>query len=313
MPCPAGAPPEGTRGGRHPPVRLALIGTGRAAHSLGGALAEAGHAVAQVAGRDAAAASALAARLGARAVAPTAAARGVDGVVVAVADRAVAAVALEAAVGGSTGALWIHLSGILPAAVLRPAAAAAGGGDCLALHPLAVLDGTPRRLAGATVVLEGDGAAVARGRLLAEDLGARWAVIDAADKTAYHLAASLAAGHLLAMAGLAQAVAERAGLAPELRDGLWRLAAEAVGAGGARGAAALTGPAVRGDAASVAAHLNWLAERGDPSWREAYRAVAATILDLAGAAPAVRQRMAVLLAGGDDEGSVDERHADDRA
>jgi predicted short-subunit dehydrogenase-like oxidoreductase (DUF2520 family) len=202
----------------------------------------------------------------------TAAARGVDVLVIATPDDAVAAVA--AAVAPCAGTTVVHLSGSLGLGVLAPHTLRA------ALHPLVPLPnaevGAARLCSGVTFAVAGAPAA----HLMAESLGGRMVDVADADRAAYHAAACIAANHVVALLGQVERVAASVGLSLEAFLPLTRAAVDDVAALGPR--AALTGPAVRGDWATLSRHLDALPR----SERAGYQAGAALATQLASAAPA---------------------------
>jgi predicted short-subunit dehydrogenase-like oxidoreductase (DUF2520 family) len=181
----------------------------------------------------------------------TEAAAGVDVLVVATPDDAVAEVA--AAVRPDPSTVVLHLSGSLGLDALAPHPRRA------ALHPLVPLPtpkiGAARLGAGVTFAVAGDPVA----RAMAEALGGRAVEVADADRAAYHAAASIAANHVVALLGLTRAAV----------DDVERLGPRR----------ALTGPAVRGDFATLARHRDALA----PEERPAYNAGVGLALQLAGA------------------------------
>ena len=233
---------------------LRLIGPGRAGRSLCQALAARGWAVVGMFGRT----DDL-----------TEAAAGVDVLVVATPDDAVAEVA--AAVRPDPSTVVLHLSGSLGLDALAPHPRRA------ALHPLVPLPtpeiGAARLGAGVTFAVAGDPVA----RAMAEALGGRAVEVADADRAAYHAAASIAANHVVALLGQVERVAASAGLDLEAFLGLTRAAVDDVERLGPR--RALTGPAVRGDFATLARHRDALA----PEERPAYNAGVGLALQLAGA------------------------------
>jgi predicted short-subunit dehydrogenase-like oxidoreductase (DUF2520 family) len=120
------------------------------------------------------------------------------------------------------------------------------------LHPLCALPTRERgaaRLVGATYVVAGDDVA----RDLVASLQGRARTIRDEDRTRYHATAAVCANHVVALLGHVAALAASAGL--DLADFL-DLAAQALDDVAALGpGAALTGPAARGDVATVDAHL----------------------------------------------------------
>jgi predicted short-subunit dehydrogenase-like oxidoreductase (DUF2520 family) len=104
---------------------------------------------------------------------------------------------------------------------------------------------------------------------LATSLGGRTVVLRDEDRAAYHAAACIAANHVVALMAQVERVASSIGLDLETFLGLSRAALADVEALGPP--AALTGPAARGDHATLARHRAAL----DPSERAAYDACVA--------------------------------------
>jgi predicted short-subunit dehydrogenase-like oxidoreductase (DUF2520 family) len=247
---PRSSPVEPTR------PRLRIIGAGRAGGSLAGALGGAGWDVVGILGRrdD-----------------PRPAADGVDLVVIATPDAAIAEVA--AAVEPRPGVVVAHLSGVTGQRVFEGLTHA----RTAVLHPLVAMPdpdtGARRLAAGAWFAVAGD-ALVTRA---VGDLGGQWFEVAEADWVAHHAAAVIASNHVVAVLGQAERVAATAGVPFDVYLELVRATLDNVIELGP--AAALTGPAARGDEATVAAHLAAL----DPAEREGYAAVAELARRLAGA------------------------------
>jgi predicted short-subunit dehydrogenase-like oxidoreductase (DUF2520 family) len=237
---------------------IRIIGPGRAGTSLAAALSARGWAFCGFSGRG----DDL-----------SGAAHGVDVLVIATPDDAIAEVA--AAVEPVAGTTVAHLSGSLGLDALTPHPLRA------ALHPLVPLPngevGAARLCSGVTFAVAG--APVARE--IAECLGGRVVEVADGDRAAYHAAACIAANHVVALLGQVERVAATVGLDLESFLPLARAAVEDVAALGA--GAALTGPARRGDWATLSRHLDALPE-GE---RAGYQAGAALATRLAQAAPAV--------------------------
>jgi len=145
----------------------------------------------------------------------------------------------------------LHMSGALGLDVLAPHRRRAS------LHPLAPLPsaevGRVRLRSGITFAVAGDPLAARLGRAL----GGRCIEIDDDHRAAYHAAACMAANHLVALLGQVERVAASAGLDV---DDFVPLALAALGDVADLGpAAALTGPASRGDEATLARHRAALA------------------------------------------------------
>jgi predicted short-subunit dehydrogenase-like oxidoreductase (DUF2520 family) len=175
---------------------------------------------------------------------PRAAAAGVDVVIIATPDAVVGEVA--AAIRPVASTVVLHLSGALGLDVLAPHERRAS------LHPLMPLPspevGRVRLRTGITFAVAGDTMATRLGRAL----GGRCIEIDDDHRAAYHAAACITANHLVALLGQVQRVADSAGLG---LDAFMALAAATLQDVADLGpAAALTGPAARGDVATLAAH-----------------------------------------------------------
>jgi predicted short-subunit dehydrogenase-like oxidoreductase (DUF2520 family) len=266
--------------------RIGIIGAGRLGSTLARALAAVGWPVVAVASRQRSTAQALAARLpAARAATAQEVADAAEGVVLAVPDTAIAAVAR--AVRWHAGQAVVHTSGAESLAPLAPARAA--GALVGALHPLQTFasreEPAPLALfAGITCALEGDAALLPRLVALVRALGARPLLLPPEARAQYHAAAVFAANYVVTLLHLATdlwatfGVGEREATAALLP--LVRRAVDNVAAHGP--AAALTGPIARGDAATVAKHLAALAAVR-PDVLEAYVALAEATLALAAA------------------------------
>jgi predicted short-subunit dehydrogenase-like oxidoreductase (DUF2520 family) len=192
-----------------------------------------------------------------------------------------------ASVAGSirlySGQAIVHTSGLLPSSVLTPALAA--GAEAGSFHPLVAFAETEMAidaLRGATVAIEGDAGLLPLLADLAQAVGAQPVRVEADGKPAYHAAAVLAAGGFVALLDAIATLGRGAGLdesgslaiyGPLIRQAL--AAAERLGVAGA-----LTGPIVRGDAGTLAAHLDAL-ERLAPEAMELYAAAARRELAMA--------------------------------
>lgn len=226
-----------------PSVRV--IGPGRAGSSLAGALGAVGWEVRGLLGRN---------------DPITGAASDIDLLVIATPDGAIAEVASVVAPVGAT--VVAHLAGLHGLDVLAPHPRRA------AIHPLVAMPtaevGARRLRAGAAFAVAGDPLA----RRVVEDLGGRWFEVADEDRAAYHAAAVIASNHLVALLGQAERVGATAGVPLDAYLDLVRATVDNVAELGP--AAALTGPAARGDQAAIDAHLAALA----PDERAAYEAMA---------------------------------------
>ncbi len=197
----------------------------------------------------------------------TGAAHGVDVLVVATPDDVIAHVA--AAVIPEPTTTVVHLSGSLGLEALAPHPLRA------AVHPLVPLPngevGAERLGSGVTFAVAGAPAA----RAIVETLGGRLVEVADEDRAAYHAAACIAANHVVALLGQVERVAAAVGLDLDSFLPLTRAAVDDVAVLGA--SSALTGPARRGDWATLSRHLDALPK----SERAGYQAGAALATKLA--------------------------------
>jgi predicted short-subunit dehydrogenase-like oxidoreductase (DUF2520 family) len=215
-----------------------------------------------------------------------AAMRGVGLVFLAVQDRFLAPLAAELAAAevAPDGVRIAHLSGSLTAAAaLGPLAGR--GAVIFSLHPLqslADVEGAVKGLAGSWFTFEGDERGLAAAREIVADLGGRLVPLKAEDKPLYHAAAVVASNFFIALEDFAIRLMSGIGvdeesarqmLLPLIRGSFENLERQAP-------LAALTGPIVRGDDATIAAHLEALGEKF-PEEVETYRQLARLNLELA--------------------------------
>ena len=208
-----------------------------------------------------------------------------DVLIISTPDDAIAAAAQEAAALPwlHGGVLALHLSGAKSAAALD--ALAACGVRTGSLHPVfafADVETAVRTLPGQLCALEApDAAALAGLREVAAALGLRAFEMPSEQKARYHAALSAASNFSVALAAYAQnllqPLALPEALSRELVVNLMRQSVDNVAA--MPPAAVLTGPIVRGDEGTVAAHLAALSA----AEREAYGAWARQTLVLAAA------------------------------
>ena len=230
-----------------------LIGDGRAGGSLRAALVELGWECATVYRRG----DALAA-----------AARDVDVCIIATPDEVIQSVATEIE---PDGAVLMHLSGALGLDVLAPHRAAG-------LHPLVSLVNPmlgAAQLRSAWFAVAGDPIAT---ELAAELSGQSFPVADA-DRARYHAAAVIASNHFVALLGQVERLAVDLGIPFDVFVPLVQGSLDNVVEVGP--AAALTGPAARGDMDTIAAHRAALSEH-HPNELAAYDALVERAIRLRG-------------------------------
>lgn len=171
-------------------------------------------------------------------------------------------------------AVVLHASGSADPAGLAPLRAA--DHPCGTFHPLVALSdptNAPQTLRGAWIGVDGDDAARHVSERLAAAVGAHVLRIPPGEKPRYHAAAVFASNFPTVLMGLAEELLRDVGIPAEVaRQALHPLFASAVEnmrSGG--GAAALTGPIVRGDVDTIDRHLRAL--RAHPDMLDAYRAL----------------------------------------
>ena len=178
-------------------------------------------------------------------------------VILAVPDAAIA----DAARHVPPGPLVAHCSASAPLALL-------GEREAFSLHPLLAVTGAGTSFAGAGCAIAANAPrALAEGERLAGVLGMRMAEVRDEDRALYHAAASLAANFLVTLEGEAERLMALAGVDRAMLAPLARAALEAWAARGA--GAALTGPIVRGDEATVRRQRAAIAARAPellPMW-----------------------------------------------
>lgn len=135
-----------------------------------------------------------------------------------------------------------------------------GAHEAFSLHPLMTVTAEGASFAGATAAVAGaTGRALQAAETLARRLGMRPVRIADADRGAYHAAACIASNFLVALEGVAERLAQTAGLD---REPLAELVRATVANWAQLGAErALTGPIARGDEESVARQRATIAER----------------------------------------------------
>lgn len=170
--------------------------------------------------------------------------------------------AAAAAAPARACSLWLHTSGRFGLDVF---AAAGSGIRRGAIHPVAPIPDPAagvRALAGAPALVEGEPRAGRLLRRLCAMVGLVPIDVAAVDRVRYHAACALAANGLTALRAVVDRTFATAGVTPAasarlLADALMAAALRASSAAGP--AQALSGPVRRGDAATVAAHLEALA------------------------------------------------------
>ncbi|MGH2555784.1 MAG: Rossmann-like and DUF2520 domain-containing protein [Actinomycetota bacterium] len=266
---------------------MAVIGAGRVATALAVGLKRAGHRVVAASGRQPSRERAARFLAGAPFYDPAEAHKGARAaalVVIGVPDDFIAEVCSQLAERDAfhPEQRVLHLSGSVGLDAL--ARARSMEAEVLSLHPLQsfpdVEEGIARLPGSAIAVTAEDEDGFAHGERLARDVGGLPFRIADEVKPLYHAAAVFCSNYLVAVEGMAEHLFRLAGLEDPLPsfEPLARTALETTFARGPW--AALTGPAARGDAGTIAMNLTALAERA-PEAIPAYVALARVAADLA--------------------------------
>ncbi len=242
-------------GNTFPGLRIGVIGAGRVGPSVASALRAGGQQVAGVTARSQSGRERAAAMLpGVPLMDPRELVATCDLVLLAVPDREIGALATDLTDSWRPGQLVVHLSGARGPDVLAPAAER--GALTMSLHPVMTFTGTSldvQRLQGTPVAVTAPALAIPLGEALVRDWGGVPFILEESAKPLYHAALSHGANHLVTLISQAQDLLSQAGIEEPgtVMEPLVRAALE-----GAlqRGMGALTGPVVRGDQETIAAH-----------------------------------------------------------
>ncbi len=179
------------------------------------------------------------------------------------------------------GAVVLNTSGVISPSAYTDLRAL--GIACGTFHPLVPFPTAERGAAALRdgwIGIDGDATACATSRRLAAALGARTINIPAGNKAAYHTAAVMASNFPIVLAALATRLLSRAGVderaSAQVVEHLMRAAVANLAHGSAL--EVLTGPAVRGDAETMAMHRGAIAT--DPDAAAVYDALSRATLSL---------------------------------
>ena len=224
-------------------LSIAIIGVGRLGTALARRLSEAGYKVSKINSRG----SPRPKRLSA------------DVLWFCVPDAEIAAVARSSSKIEWERKFAFHSSGVLTSDVLDPLRRA--GASVASVHPLMTfVNGSVPKLAGVPFAIEGDPSAVRAARAIVRDLGGRPVGISKRDKVAYHAFATMICPLMVSLLAASERSAALAGISagdsrhrllPIVRQTLHNY--EKLGPAGA-----FSGPIVRGDTATIRAHLTVL-------------------------------------------------------
>jgi len=266
-----------------PRLRVGVIGAGRVGAVLAAALRHAGHEIVAVAGESDASRRRAADLLpGVPLRKPSAVAKAADLVLLTVPDDMLSNVVTMLAESGALrpGQHVAHTSGAHGLAVLEPAARV--GARPIALHPAMTFSGTAKdldRLSGCVFGLTAGPLERDLAESLVRDLGGRPTWVPEEMRTLYHAGLAHGANHLVTLVSEAMGMLAAAGV-DDTAGTLRPLLEAALDNALAHGDAALTGPIVRGDVKTVAAHVRQL-QRTNPDSLPSYLALARATLDRA--------------------------------
>lgn len=268
-------PSPASRPGR---LGVGVVGAGRVGAVLGAALRQAGHSVVGASGVSADSLERIDTLLpGVPVLEVPEVVRRAELVLLAVPDDALAdlVAGLAATRCWQPGQLVAHTSGRHGVAVLGPALAA--GAIPLALHPAMTFTGTSvdlARLADCTFGVTAPRPVLPVAQALVVEMGAEPVVIDETARPLYHAALAHAANHLVTLVAQAEDLLREAGVEDPGRM-LEPLTRAALDNALRLGDLALTGPVARGDARTVAGHLDELTRLASATGRadtlDAYR------------------------------------------
>ena len=195
-----------------------------------------------------------------------------DVIAIAVQDRLIGDAARSVAdrAGDIRGKLFFHTSGADPSSVLSPLEAR--GARVGSLHPLQTfpdIESAIDVLPDTSIFIEGDDKARQVLHFLGENLGAKVYVVSGEDKVYYHLAAVFVCNLVSALMQAGTGAMKRIDVDFEPFMPIIRATMKNIETKGPVGA--LTGPIVRGDDKTVAAHLKAMADM--PLHKEIYLAL----------------------------------------
>jgi predicted short-subunit dehydrogenase-like oxidoreductase (DUF2520 family) len=299
MPNPAGPPATA-----HPArLRVGVIGAGRVGATLGAALARAGHHMVGVSAVSEASRQRAERMLpGVPIKQPQAVLASAELTLLTVPDDVLPGLVtgLSATSTPLKGRILAHASGRHGVAVLDPVTRL--GALPLALHPVMTFTGRPDdldRLAGISFGVTAPEPLRLVAEALVIEMGGEPVFIDEASRGLYHAALASAANHLITLVVQAAELLGVAGVGDPARM-LAPLLSAALDNALRLGDAGLTGPVMRGDAETVASHIEALRE-ASPEALRAYVALARLTADRALAAgilpPPAAQRLLDVLAG----------------
>jgi predicted short-subunit dehydrogenase-like oxidoreductase (DUF2520 family) len=269
------------------PARLAIgvLGAGKVGSALGAALAQAGHRVVAASGVSDASRRWAGERLGLEPIPPEEVVGAAELILLTVPDDALPDLVNGLAATGADlrSKLLVHTSGAYGLSVLDPAARL--GALPLALHPVMTFTGRDddlNRITGCSFGVTAPETLRPIAEALVIEMGGEPVWIADADRALYHAALANAANHMVTLIAESSELLRRIGV-----DHPGRMLGPLLGAALDNvlrlGIAGLTGPVVRGDAATVRKHVDALILAA-PEAADAYVALARLTADRALAA-----------------------------
>ncbi|MGH2808609.1 MAG: Rossmann-like and DUF2520 domain-containing protein [Actinomycetota bacterium] len=254
-------------------MRIALVGAGRVGVAVASLLRDAGHDIAGVASRSPSSAGQAAARLGTETL-PFDGVGSIDAdlVLIGVTDDAIEKTAIDIAPRVGPEALVAHFAGSLGPSALGPLGVPPRG---CALHPVQAcpdVDTAIRRLPGSAwgVTAPEGPTHISIHALITDDLHGHPVDVDEAVRPLWHAAAVTTSNGIAALLATGESIMASIGIvSPETVLGPLAAGTVANAAEGGGGSATLTGPVVRGEAATIARHLSALRAQS-PELAKAY-------------------------------------------
>jgi predicted short-subunit dehydrogenase-like oxidoreductase (DUF2520 family) len=267
---------------------ISIIGCGKVGSAIAQLATAAGRNVTALASRNPASPRKLGDRIGSPgAVCEIPRAAGAaDLVLLTVTDDAIEPLCNELAAAGAfkTGGIVAHCSGALGSDILSSARNSCGA-KVASMHPLNTFptaEAGVEKFAGTYCFCEGDAAATDALMTLASDIGGKPMLISSEGKVLYHAAACMASNYFVALMDASLTLCDSAGID---RETAWEALSPLVGATLENAIklgpqAALTGPIARGDAKTIARHIDALASC-DSDLQNFYRIAGRWTLQLA--------------------------------
>jgi len=267
---------------------ISIIGCGKVGCAIALLAERSGRKISALANRDGNRSRELATQIGSPQTATdiTTAASAGGIVLLTVSDDAIESLCNELSATGAftEGSIVAHCSGALGSDILASARDKCGA-KIASMHPLATFptaEAAMEKFAGTYCFCEGDPAATDELMTLAGDIGGKPRLIKSEGKVLYHAAACMASNYFVALMEASLAMCDTAGIDRETAwDALSPLVAATLDNVTKLGpAAALTGPIARGDAKTIARHIDAL-DACDADLQAFYRIAGRLTLQLA--------------------------------